>query len=122
LLVSNLSRTSSKALRRAYAGSPVEGMLHGAYGEQHQPDHRRQSHHHRPVGQRVVNKVGWHTGGEVDLPEGIDLEFLPESSPVLMPAERLWPLTNEALANGLLPSPTCLHVGRFDHRKTGPQT
>ena len=97
-------------------------MLHGAYGEKHQPDHRRQGHHHQPVGPRVVNKAGWHTGGEVDLPEGIDLEFLPEGSPVLMPAERLWPLTNEALANGLLPSPTCLHVGRFDHRKTGPQT
>lgn len=49
----------------------------------------------------VVDKAGWHTGGEVDLPEGIDLEFLPKGSPELMPAERLWPLTNEALANGL---------------------
>ncbi len=49
----------------------------------------------------VVNKAGWHTGGEVEIPEGIDLEFLPKGSPELMPAERLWPLTNEALANGL---------------------
>jgi transposase len=49
----------------------------------------------------VVDKAGWHTGGEVDLPEGIHLEFLPNGSPELMPAERLWPLTNEALANGL---------------------
>jgi transposase len=49
----------------------------------------------------VVDKAGWHTGGEVDLPEGIQLEFLPKGSPELMPAERLWPLTNEALANGL---------------------
>jgi transposase len=49
----------------------------------------------------VVDKAGWHTGGEVDLPEGIALEFLPSGSPELMPAERLWPLTNEALANGL---------------------
>jgi transposase len=49
----------------------------------------------------VVDKAGWHTGGEVDLPEGIHLEFLPKGSPELMPAERLWPLTNEALANGL---------------------
>jgi hypothetical protein len=76
-------------------------MFHGSYGEQHQPDHRRQGQHHQPVGPRVANKAGWHTGGEVDLPEGIDLEFLPEGSPVLMPAERLRPLTNEALANGL---------------------
>jgi len=49
----------------------------------------------------VVDKAGWHTGGEVEVPEGIHLEFLPSGSPELMPAERLWPLTNEALANGL---------------------
>jgi transposase len=49
----------------------------------------------------VVDKAGWHTAGEVDLPEGIHLEFLPKGSPELMPAERLWALTNEALANGL---------------------
>jgi transposase len=49
----------------------------------------------------VVDRAGWHTGGEVDLPEGIHLEFLAKGSPELMPAERLWPLTNEALANGL---------------------
>ena len=41
----------------------------------------------------VVDRAGWHTGGEVDLPEGINLEFLPSGSPELMPAERLWPLT-----------------------------
>ena len=50
----------------------------------------------------VVDKAGWHTGGEMELPEGIHLEFLPSGSPELMPAaERLWPLTNEALANRL---------------------
>jgi transposase len=49
----------------------------------------------------VVDKAGWHTGGELDLPEGIHLEFLPSGSPELMPAERLWPLTNEAVANQL---------------------
>ena len=43
----------------------------------------------------------WHTGKEVEIPEGIHLEFLPSGSPELMPAERLWPLTNEALANEL---------------------
>jgi transposase len=47
----------------------------------------------------VVDKAGWHTGGEV--PEGIEQEFLPSGSPELMPAERPWPLTNEALANRL---------------------
>ncbi len=49
----------------------------------------------------VVDKAGWHTGGEVKVPEGIHLEFLPSGSPELMPAERLWPLTNEAVANGV---------------------
>ncbi|HKH36352.1 MAG TPA: IS630 family transposase [Rubrobacter sp.] len=49
----------------------------------------------------VVDKAGWHTGGEMEVPEGIHLEFLPSGSPELMPAERLWPLTNEAVANGL---------------------
>ena len=49
----------------------------------------------------VVDQAGWHTGGEARLPEGIHLEFLPSGSPELQPAERLWPLSNEALANGL---------------------
>ena len=49
----------------------------------------------------VVDRAGWHTGGEVELPEGMHLEFLPSGSPELQPAERLWPLTNEALANRL---------------------
>jgi transposase len=37
----------------------------------------------------------------VALPEGIRLEFLPTGSPELQPAERPWPLTNEAIANRL---------------------
>jgi hypothetical protein len=49
----------------------------------------------------VVDQAGWHTAGEVLLPEGVHLEFLPSGSPELQPAERLWPLSNEALANGL---------------------
>jgi transposase len=42
-----------------------------------------------------------HRRREVQLPEGIHLELLPTGSPELMPAERLWPLTNEAVANRL---------------------
>ena len=49
----------------------------------------------------VVDQAGWHTGKEVEIPEGIHLEFLPSGSPELQPAERLWPLTNEGVANGL---------------------
>ena len=49
----------------------------------------------------VVDRAGWHTGGEVEVPEGIELEFLPARSPELQPAERLWPLVNERVANRL---------------------
>jgi len=49
----------------------------------------------------ILDKAGWHTGGEVELPKGMHLEFLPSGSPELQPTERLWPLTNEALANRL---------------------
>jgi transposase len=49
----------------------------------------------------VVDQAGWHTGKEVEVPEGIHLEFLPSGSPELQPAERLWVLTSEGVANGL---------------------
>jgi hypothetical protein len=49
----------------------------------------------------VLDRAGWHTGKEVKPPGGIHLEFLPPSSPELQPAERLWPLTEEAVANRL---------------------
>src|SRR5687767_11727332 len=47
----------------------------------------------------VLDKAGWHTGGEVEVPEGIELGFLPSASPELQPSERLWPLSNEGVAN-----------------------
>lgn len=47
----------------------------------------------------VLDQAGWHTGKEVEVPEGMHLEFLPSRSPELQPAERLWPLTNEGVAN-----------------------
>jgi hypothetical protein len=36
----------------------------------------------------VLDRAGWHTGKEVEVPEEIDLEFLPSSSPELQPSER----------------------------------
>jgi hypothetical protein len=47
----------------------------------------------------VLDKAGWHTSPRVKAPEGLELEFLPSHSPELQPAERLWPLTNEGVAN-----------------------
>lgn len=42
---------------------------------------------------------GWHKSGDLIVPEGLHLLFLPSHSPELQPAERLWPLSNEPLAN-----------------------
>ena len=47
----------------------------------------------------VLDQAGWHTTEKLELPEGWDLYFLPSHSPELQPAERLWPLTNEVIAN-----------------------
>jgi hypothetical protein len=47
----------------------------------------------------VLDNAGWHTAQDLVVPEGIDFIHLPPVSPVLQPAERLWPLINEALAN-----------------------
>src|SRR5215208_6032873 len=48
----------------------------------------------------VLDRAGWHTAKKkLKVPEGIHLEFLPPHSPELQPAERLWPLSNEGVAN-----------------------
>lgn len=52
----------------------------------------------------VVDQAGWHRAADVQLPAGVHLEFLPAYCPELQPAERLWPLTNEGVANQLFPS------------------
>lgn len=46
----------------------------------------------------VVDGAGWHRG-DLTIPEGIHLLQLPGYSPELQPAERLWPLIRECLAN-----------------------
>jgi transposase len=47
----------------------------------------------------ILDNAGWHTTGHLPLPAGIDLVFLPPASPELQPAERLWGLVNEVVAN-----------------------
>jgi transposase len=47
----------------------------------------------------VLDRAGWHTSQVLVMPEGIHLLFLPPYSPELQPCERLWPLTNEGVAN-----------------------
>lgn len=52
---------------------------------------------HRAV--LVWDGAGSHTSTALVVPAGIDLVPLPPASPELQPAERLWPLLNEAVAN-----------------------
>lgn len=47
----------------------------------------------------VLDNAGWHTGKELARPEGVHLAFLPPYSPELQPAERLWGLVDEPVAN-----------------------
>jgi len=52
----------------------------------------------------VLDGAGWHTSAHLRLPAGIHLLFLPPYSPEREPCERLWPLTNEPLANRGFPT------------------
>lgn len=47
----------------------------------------------------VIDGAGWHKAKELEVPDGVHLVFLPPYSPELQPAERLWPLINEVVAN-----------------------
>ena len=47
----------------------------------------------------VLDNAGWHVSGDLVVPPGIELAFLPADTPELQPAEHLWPLANEAVAN-----------------------
>ena len=47
----------------------------------------------------VLDGAGWHASPEVRCPEGIELHPLPPYSPELQPAEHLWELCDEPLAN-----------------------
>ena len=47
----------------------------------------------------ALDGAGWHSSPQVQVPPGIHCVPLPPYSPELQPAERLWPLVNEPLAN-----------------------
>ena len=49
----------------------------------------------------VLDQAGWHIARGLRVPAGLHLVYLPAHSPELQPAERLWPLCNEGLANTL---------------------
>ena len=47
----------------------------------------------------VVDQAIWHLSEKVNLPDGIHIQALPVKSPELQPAERLWELSDETVAN-----------------------
>jgi transposase len=46
-----------------------------------------------------LDHAGWHTAPSLVVPDGIRLVSLPRYSPELQPAEHLWPVLDEPLAN-----------------------
>ncbi len=47
----------------------------------------------------ALDRAGWHGAAGLAVPEGVHLAFLPAASPELQPAERLWALVDEPVAN-----------------------
>lgn len=66
----------------------------------------------------VWDGAGWHTSGELAVPEGVTLVSLPPYSPELQPAERLWPLVNEAVANHSFADLDVLEAALVDRCRT----
>jgi len=46
-----------------------------------------------------LDNAGWHTEPNLVVPDGIRLVYLPRYSPELQPAEHLWPILDQPLAN-----------------------
>lgn len=47
----------------------------------------------------VIDGAGWHSEPNLKVPEGLRLVYLPRYSPQLQPAECLWPVLDEPIAN-----------------------
>lgn len=47
----------------------------------------------------LVDNAGWHTAKRLEIPGNVALHRLPPCTPELQPAEPLWPLIREAVAN-----------------------
>jgi transposase len=47
----------------------------------------------------IVDNAGWHIAGTLAVPANVVLVRLPSCTPELQPAEPLWPLVREGLAN-----------------------
>ena len=47
----------------------------------------------------LVDNAGWHTAKRLEVPANVVLHRLPSCTPELQPAEPLWPLVREVVAN-----------------------
>ena len=47
----------------------------------------------------LLDNAGWHVAKRLVVPANVVLHFLPPCTPELQPAEPLWPLVREAVAN-----------------------
>ncbi len=47
----------------------------------------------------VLDQPGWHRSRELTVPDGLTMVFLLPHSLELLPAERIWTLSDERLAN-----------------------
>lgn len=56
----------------------------------------------------IVDNAGWHVAGKLAVPPNVVLHHLPSCTPELQPAEPLWPLVRESLANKTFPTLTAL--------------
>jgi hypothetical protein len=66
----------------------------------------------------LLDQAGWHVSHDLRLPDGIDLVWLPPYSPALQPAERLWPLVDEPIANRAFPDLDALETVLVDRCRT----
>jgi transposase len=70
--------------------------------------------HADPDGRKVLvvllDNAGWHRARALVVPPNVVLHFLPPCTPELQPAEPLWPLVREALANR--------SIGRIDRLRS----
>ena len=66
----------------------------------------------------VLDNAGWHISGDLVVPKGIELAFLPAYTPELQPAEHLWPLADEAVANKHFATPKDLDAALSERCRT----
>ena len=58
----------------------------------------------------IVDNAGWHVAKTLAVPPNVVLHQLPSCTPELQPAEPLWPLVREGLANKTFPTLAALTV------------